>query len=551
MALTVPIRSASITSIERTTVSKLTHLTPRAKDQGTGLLANPNPSNTSLSDCEESDLLNPDPEGHNGLAIDEGTDYDPSRMYNRASPIADPDTDVTDPVSELEKDLEGEPLISDAPERKELILGDTGDPVPDEVVNYNESIQDIPLQQAHDALGLNMKTKAVPELGRIHYNEQYLNNVFYNKNWAKVVTHGDQCEFLNYCFPNVITHNLITRVLSSVGGLGRLEEVYEKLHLQFPLSPDHSGPVGDPAEVSEEAITWMRLEYDKQSNWFNRDLSADLGHTTYCLTLYAIIAKILLDPNFTADQISSAQNDILLTWHGLVCNHYDKLKQAEPLGSEWFMEAQYLHDLMWSFTDNPYSEDDKARCICAFLSMMASIGGDGGGAEHSTPDDMILKSDLKNYMIKELHYPSEMFLLPDIMEFPIFNKGSVRLAMDNIRMVEKEYPGELKTYCSRLNIFYRLMGCSFTITPDHPYAQYADRYIQRNMIQVLAEGDTAVSDTDGASDIGGPGNKVDQPWYKSLDYTGVMYKDGHENKELGPNEKPMQKPDYTMHQSFL
>lgn len=550
MALKLPIRTSSVASIERSTLGRLAHLVVDDKDEKS-LLDGRDHDDENPADFTEKDLLDPHPEGRSDLVIDEGTDYDPSRMYNRASPIADDDTDITPPVSELEKDSNEDPIISDAPERKELILQDDPEEVPDAVVSYNESIQNIPLIQAHQALGLDMKTDKIPELGRIHYNEQLLNNVFYNKEWAKVMTSGEDYSFLDYCFPNVITHNLITRILSSVGGLGRLEEVYKELHLQFPLSPDHSGPVGDPPELTEEILTWLRLEYDKQSNWFGRDLSANTEHSAYCLTLYAIIAKILLDPNFTVDQITPAQNDILLAWHGYVCDHYDKLKQAKPLGSEWFMEAQYLHDLMWSFTDNPYSEDDKARCICAFLSTMVSVDGDGGGAEHSTPDDMLLKSDLKNYLIKELHYPSEMFLLPDIMEFPIFNKGSVRLAMDNVRAVEKEYPAEFDTYCKRLNMFYRLMGCSFSITPDHPYAQYADHYVQKHMIQVLAEGDTAVADTDGASDIGSPNNQTDQPWYKRLDYTGTLYRDGSENKEMGPNTKPMQKPDYTTYESFL
>ena len=142
-------------------------------------------------------------------------------------------------------------------------------------------------------------------------------------------------------------------------------------------------------------------------------------------------------------------------------------------------------------------------------------------------------------------------MIPDLMECPVINKYSVRLAMDSINRIEREYPEYLKTYVANVNRRYQELGCTFSITPDHPFAKYADANVVDHMTFVLTEGDTAVSDSDGASDIGSASNKTDQPWYKRLDYTGTLYRDGSENKEMGPNTKPMQKPDWTQHYSIL
>ena len=115
---------------------------------------------------------------------------------------------------------------------------------------------------------------------------------------------------------------------------------------------------------------------------------------------------------------------------------------------------------------------------------------------------------------------------------------------------QKEEPDHVDEYVKNLNQKYKELGCSYMITPDHPYAKYASKEMLYDMVYVLAE-DSAVNDTDGASDIGGIPNKVEQPWYKRLDYIGALYRDGSENKELGPNMKPMQKPDYQRVDSFL
>ena len=207
---------------------------------------------------------------------------------------------------------------------------------------------------------------------------------------------------------------------------------------------------------------------------------------------------------------------------------------------------QYLHDLFWNFHDDPYADESKAECICAFASELA------GGSSNLTPKHSVYsKADCTKYLIKELNLPEDIFLLPIVMEYPILDRSSIKFAIDSIQQVEQTYPDMVKEYVTNLNRKYKEFGCTYQISGNHPYAKYAIPEMVDKVTNLLSEGDTVVSDTDGASEIGSPNNKTDQPWYKRLDYTGTLYRDGSENKEMGPNTKPMQKPDWTQHYSIL
>ena len=146
----------------------------------------------------------------------------------------------------------------------------------------------------------------------------------------------------------------------------------------------------------------------------------------------------------------------------------------------------------------------------------------GGNDTATTDPSLVTKSDCNKYLVQQLGYDDSIYLIPDKLEYPIINRYSVKLAMDMINQVKKEFPEDINTFVKNLNRKYKELGCTFSITPDHPFAPYADANIIDHMTFILVEGDTAVDDSDGASEIGSPNNKTDQPWYKRLDYTGTL-----------------------------
>ena len=104
------------------------------------------------------------------------------------------------------------------------------------------------------------------------------------------------------------------------------------------------------------------------------------------------------------------------------------------------------------------------------------------------------------------------------------------MAMDMIREVDET---DRAKYARVLNKKYKEFGCTFSISIDHPYAEYADQNIIDHMTHILSEGDTVVSDQ-GTSDAGDPDNA---PWYVRSDVNGNVGQNLLQNKELGPNDK--------------
>lgn len=159
--------------------------------------------------------------------------------------------------------------------------------------------------------------------------------------------------------------------------------------------------------------------------------------------------------------------------------------------------------------------------------------------------ELISKEACAGYMVHELGFEDDLFLLPDTLEYPIFSKGSVRLAMDMITRVPKE---NIATYTKNLNRKYKELGCTFSISVDHPYAKYADQNIIDHMNRVLIEGDTVVSDQ-GTSTGSEPMDT--EPWYKRLDVNGNVPQNLMDNRELGPNDKKYPNPDFSRYSSVF
>lgn len=190
--------------------------------------------------------------------------------------------------------------------------------------------------------------------------------------------------------------------------------------------------------------------------------------------------------------------------------------------------------------------------ILGFASNMTAIGTDDSDSnmKYDNPN-LIDITAFRKYVFMSLKYDERLYLIPELMEYPILDRTSIRLAIDQIQTVEKEFSPYLEEFCRNVNRAYVQYGCTFKLSIDHPFMKYASKNIQREAIPILSEGETVVSNSDSTVGLNSTDNQTDQPWYKRLDYIGSMYRDGSENKEMGPNTKPQQFPDYTQSDSFL
>lgn len=146
--------------------------------------------------------------------------------------------------------------------------------------------------------------------------------------------------------------------------------------------------------------------------------------------------------------------------------------------------------------------------------------------------ELLDKNKCNEYVLSQLGIDSsDVYLLPDTMQYPILNQTSIRMAMDMIRDIKD--PDDRKIYVKNLNRKYKEFGCTFSISVDHPYAQYADQNIIDHMTRILSEGDTVVDDQ-GTSDAGNPD---EAPWYVRSDVNGNVGQNLLQNKDLGPNDK--------------
>ena len=550
-----PIKTANITS-EKRMIARLVNK------------IDIDPADRSILDAESDDPKeNPGEISQNGLldpnaedatvavvnSVSENTNYAPDRHYINTPAGNNSGDDITAPISELDQEAEDQSLIGDPNDVPiDFVLDQEDDQlVPFDAVQVSESAaKDSDVMKAvSKSMDVSLKKRKSKEdilKDHLSYNAQFYNTAFYGEEYTKAISAMSAFDFLEYFFPNVTTHNFYTRLYTSLGGLGLDKACYRNLKIRMPIQSGLSDPIGTPAVTNAPLEQRVELYYSARMNWFKADLSTDIEHSIYCLKLYSIMDSILRNPNFSPDTLSQYHTDILTQWLPRVMDHYDKVKDAPEYTPEWYKELQYLHDLCWNFLDNPYSDNVKAARISSFAIEM-------GVALTGEPNDptLLTKADCAAYLQSQLGFDSNHYMIPDQMECPVINKYSVRLAMDSINRIEREYPDQVKTYVKNVNRRYKELGCTFSITPDHPFAKYADANVVDHMTFVLSEGDTAVSDSDGASDIGSAPNKTDQPWYKRLDYTGTLYRDGSENKEMGPNTKPMQKPDWTQHYSIL
>lgn len=348
---------------------------------------------------------------------------------------------------------------------------------------------------------------------------------------GKAIANLKEYSFLEYFYPDVKSTAFSIRLLTCLGGLATNDMIWKLYGLRPPLCADNTQPLThpnkpSPEEYEDKVIPWFR----KQANWYNEGKAEDSIHIEYCLSLYSVLGVILLNPEFSMDNLDDYWMGVLTDWLNHVQTEYDELSASVNSTSE-FYHRQYLYDLCWNPTENPMDEAIVTRNIINFASTMVSQKmkvdlNEAGG-------DLLNKDKCNSYIINQLdpEVVDNIYLLPDKMEYPILNQDSIRMAMDMIREVDET---DRAKYARMLNKKYTEFGCTFSISIDHPYAEYADQNIIDHMTRVLSEGDTVVDDQ-GTSDAGPSPDQA--PWYVRSDVNGNVGQNLLQNKELGPNDK--------------
>ncbi|MCM1295170.1 MAG: hypothetical protein NC311_06485 [Muribaculaceae bacterium] len=389
----------------------------------------------------------------------------------------------------------------------------------------------------------------------LRVNGTFYNNVFYGAEFAKAAKAVSEFQFFDYFYPDLKRMPFALRLECACGGLAASscrDEIYAALGIRSPLCTDFTKPLGwcsssSVAENEERYRMFTTNEYVASSNWFKVDLGNDVDHQFFCLRLYSIMGEILLDPNFDPEvHLSENHQALLMDWNQRVGYHYDLYLDAEPGSYEQLCEIQYLFDLFWTFTENPFSEGDISVNIIAMLREMACVRDMVVNMnEANDSGELITREKCNAYLVHDLDMVDSLYLLPNTLEYPVVNQQSIRLAMDLIEQIDAECRDE---FVANLNRKYKEFGCTFSISVDHPYAKYADKNIIAHMTHMLLEGKTAVDDQGTSSDIPNP---AETSWYKRLDYVRGPTVNLLDNKELGPNKKKQQEPDYTQHDSVL
>lgn len=348
---------------------------------------------------------------------------------------------------------------------------------------------------------------------------------------GKAIANLKEYSFLEYFYPDVKSIAFSIRLLTCLGGLATNDMIWKLYGLRPSLCVDNTQPLTHPNKLSPEefedkVIPWFR----KQANWYHEGKAEDSIHIEYCLSLYSVLGMILLNPEFNMSSLDDYWMGVLTDWLNHVQTEYDELSATVNSTSE-FYHRQYLYDLCWNPTENPMDEAIVTRNIINFAATMVSQKmkvdlNEAGG-------DLLNKDKCNAYIINQLdpEVVDNIYLLPDKMEYPILNQDSIRMAMDMIREVDET---DRAKYARVLNKKYKEFGCTFSISIDHPYAEYADQNIIDHMTRVLSEGDTVVDDQ-GTSDAGPSPDQA--PWYVRSDVNGNVGQNLLQNKELGPNDK--------------
>ena len=391
-------------------------------------------------------------------------------------------------------------------------------------------------------------------------NSILYNGVIYNPEFAKAIQGLEPNSFLQYFYPRFGRLDLHARLNSMVGGMASRENasmIYGFLKIDDPYTAYSEKPrilghanIGNDEDAQDEFASYVSTCYSTEANWFKVDLHEDIDHIYYCLRLYSIINAIVNNPYFAqATCLDNIHLRFLFDWGSRVWYHYDLYTQAvrDHRRKEALVQTQYLYDLIWPISLNPYDSNDVATCIIDFTSRMASTPE--GSMTLSEGGEMLSREQVTSYLVNDLGIPDDCFLIQSKSMYPVLDRTSVMVAMNNIGYVDED---DIKEYTTNLNRKYRELGCRFSISVDHPYAKYADKNIIDNMTHVLLEGDNGVDDQGTSSSAPLDSERSTyKPWYTRSDISHGMEINMLDNREMGPNLKKQQVPEFTPHESIL
>ena len=163
-----------------------------------------------LGSCKENNAMDHDP-NYGKDVLGENTNYAPNRSYISTPAGNDKADDQTKSVQELDHQEENKPIL-DEPEEEDPSTLEEG-AVPRSIV----------AKQIKTALGQTggstMRSRIDVIRDHVRYNAQFINTLFYSSQDSYLATKEtvEKFPFLNYFYPNMITHNFYARLHTSLG----------------------------------------------------------------------------------------------------------------------------------------------------------------------------------------------------------------------------------------------------------------------------------------------------------------------------------------------
>lgn len=331
----------------------------------------------------------------------------------------------------------------------------------------------------------------------------------------KVAALLQEYPILHFFYPNLKGCQFEEHLQRTIGGLAMHDECYRILGIRNPLTKE----ANPPSSIGEKEIAeFYRTYYNITRSMFGYpDMNPE--YITFCLKLYSIIGELLDQVYTPADWKVS----VMQKWSQQV-KFYASLPYL--FGTDAYMDkAQHLYDLFWAPTDNPESIADITAARISFAMCIKQ------GKVELTENTGITNDR------------SPLYYLLENEQYPVYDRTSVRLAMDNIRCVPKEHR---KAYCKKLNEVYHALRLHISLSQDHPYMGYASKEIYEHSIPVCAESSSVVADDTTETD------DRPQPWFLRVDQrTDNPDHEFYPNTEMGPNTHKTPKDDFTKHYSIL
>ncbi len=306
-----------------------------------------------------------------------------------------------------------------------------------------------------------MSDRTVEEIREEHLqnNSSLFNNLFFQPNFIEMVKNlqNNRFSYMNFFYPSFRYCNFDMRIASSIGGLyaemlnATNENGYNISDWNYDINSD------------DDFKTMMITRYNERSNWFTVIAVHENDHIRYCFKLYDVVRKII---NHKIDRIELLEDneiELLKEWRSRVLIGYRNMNLATKSSFDYYKYCQVLYDLIWDPMDDP---NDITICCANVFKFIETYFDDMTINE----DSIIRKNDLIQYIFRDSMQSERVFLLPATSQYPILNKSSVKLAMDNIHHISED---DIEEYSNNLNRRYRELGCRFKIPANHPYAPYA------------------------------------------------------------------------------